>query len=91
MLNGKRLQGAGDYTSRLLIVEVSSNNWKNDRMPAKFADLIGVKAKLQILESECVWDYVVQFPATRNCIGRLFVKQYLRGERVQRPQRSSRV
>ena len=54
MLNGKRLQGAGDYTSRLLIAEVSNNNWKNDRMPAKFADVIGVKAKLQILESECV-------------------------------------
>ena len=62
MLNGKRLQGAGDYTSRLLIVEVSSNNWKNKRMPAKFAVLIGVKIELQILESECVWDYVLQFP-----------------------------
>ena len=62
MLNGKRLQGAGDYTSRLLIVEVSNNNRKNDRMPAKFAELFGVKAKLQILESECVWDYVLQFP-----------------------------
>ena len=59
MLDGKRLQGAGDYTSRLQIVEVSSNNWKNDRMPAKFDDLMGVKAKLQIIDSECVWEYVV--------------------------------
>ena len=74
MLNGKRLQGAGDYISRLLIVEVSGNNWKNDRMPAKFADLIGVTVKLQILESEFWWDYVVQLPATRNCIANLVVK-----------------
>ena len=59
MLNRKRLQGAGDYISRLLIVEVSGNNWKNDRMPAKFADLIGVKTKLLIFESECVSDYVI--------------------------------
>ena len=77
MLNGKRLQGAGDYISRLLIVEVSGNNLKNDRMPARFADLIGVKAKLQIFGSECVWDYVVQFLATRNCIASFFVKRYL--------------
>ena len=32
---------------------------ENYRMPAKFADLVGVKANLQILESARVWDYVV--------------------------------
>ena len=37
-----------DYTSRVLIVEVPDNDWKNDHMLAKFADLIGVKTKLQI-------------------------------------------
>merc|ERR1712070_622400 len=45
-------RNASDYTGRLLIVEAPDNDWKNDRMPDEFADLVGVKTKLQILQSD---------------------------------------
>ena len=32
---------------------------ENDRMPAKFADLTDVTAKLQIFQAECVLGYVL--------------------------------
>ncbi len=37
---------------RLLIVEASDNDWKSDNMPDGYSDLLGVKTKLQILQSE---------------------------------------
>ena len=43
---------ASDYTDHLLIVEAPDNVFKNDRMPDEFADLLGAKTKLQILQSD---------------------------------------
>ena len=46
------MRNAVDYTSRLLISEAPDSDWKNDRTPDDFADLIGVRTKLPVLQSE---------------------------------------
>ena len=46
------MRNAIDYTGRLLIIEAPDSDWKNDRMPDDFADLIGVRTKLRVLQSE---------------------------------------
>ena len=46
------MRNAIDYTGRLLIIEAPDSDWKNDRMPDDFADLIGVRTKLWVLQSE---------------------------------------
>ena len=47
-----RLRHATDYRGRLLIVEASDAEWKNDSTPNNFADFIGVKTMLQMLQSQ---------------------------------------
>ena len=46
------MRNAIDYTGRLLIIEAPDSDWKNDRMPDDFTDLIGVRTKLRVLQSE---------------------------------------
>ena len=46
------MRNAIDYTGRLLIIEAAGGDWTNDRMPDDFADLIGVRTKLLVLQSE---------------------------------------
>ena len=46
------MRNAIEYTGRLLIIDAPDSDWKNDRMPDDFADLIGVRTKLRVLQSE---------------------------------------
>ena len=46
------MRNAIEYTGRLLIIDAPDSHWKNDRMPDDFIDLIGVRTKLRVLQSE---------------------------------------
>ena len=61
------MRNAIDYTGRLLIIEAPDSDWTNDRMPDDFADLIGVRTKLRVLQSEYGdLDLVLRFFLTKK-------------------------
>ena len=46
------LRDATDYLGRLLTVEAYDNDWRSDTTPEECTGLLGVKAKLQPVQSE---------------------------------------
>ena len=46
------LRDETDYLGSLLIAEASDNEWRSDKTPEEYTGLVGVKTKLQIVQSE---------------------------------------
>ena len=47
------LKDATDYLERLLVVEASDNDWRNDKMLEEYTGLVVVRSMLQIVQSDC--------------------------------------